>query len=955
MADPRVHDEPTTTKAYKANYVPQVWMSFNRNDLLAPSNKKTGDSFDLTQILKSFEFNFDQQSGSMGYKIKLINPTAEFEQRLMSHYSKLYPLEAETFNNIVKNEERTSGLETSDFNTSAAPTMPQLFIRWGYGPKTTDGVSRIHKAMLTQASFKLAANKDKEVELELVDPFSYSKDNPKFTNKDHAVTIPIIQDDKFIRPSEVVSEILAYYTSVFPGTFVWANLKGGFPSYMDSIDVAFTRMVMALNKPGEDAVAEARKTVAGGTAAEAATGAIKFSQAELDALNESLTSKLPTELEALADHKSKETGKINPNIIAQAYKYLLDALGINFKLGIALSDSESAFLMGKDQTGTSDAAPNMVEEDMEFSIDEGQKAGESLADFKDKDVINPFEVEVWDGNNKVTMTMEEGGFMSGEDFSCNDLEDILAGRQGTGNKEGNPDVEVKGSLWDFELTTEGVQTVKAVLAATQRQHSESTDTVSAEVLPGGTRVDLPDAPEDETSVGSDGGVISTSISMGAQQYYATLGTIGTTPIDRVLKNIINAVNQFVVGSAQDPLRVQNIPISLLNDIELKDLAEAMGFSNQAADSDFGTEEKATKVNANVALLKKYEQVVAIASEKVMRNDIVKKFLTSRIYSFPEIVSDGEGHNGLVWMRYGFTDSIVGKLDFKSDNRAMFDLMNSNYIVRQQNDYREFFGGDKDEAGNKLQGMINYMIKSSNVEDISGAGAVNIVNKPSTGTEKDSQETSMEITGDTVEFLEKMSAAYTQDQEAFDELFASENHDFTKKDFRMFFSVMRDANMKNMIFPTADIDGQINSQRAAIAHTMENGKLKVKQKETFVFKKRINLSIVEQLAGGGGENRAMDQAASYLLSVGRQAWQLKMTTLGVPEMDMPVSEMMHRRILLTVREPRSPQSDHWLSGPYMIRGLKHKLDPNKGYLTEFNLIKDAALMSKFGKMYQHKDN
>ena len=441
--------------------------------------------------------------------------------------------------------------------------------------------------------------------------------------------------------------------------------------------------------------------------------------------------------------------------------------------------------------------------------------------------------------------------------------------------------------------------------------------------------------------------------MGAQQYYATLGTIGTTPIDRVLKNIINAVNQFVIGSAQDPLRVQNIPISLLNDIELKELAEAMGFSNQATDSDFGTEEKATKVNANVALLKKYEQVVAIASEKVMRNDIVKKFLTSRIHSFPEIVSDGEGHNGLVWMRYGFPDSIVGKIDFKSDNRAMFDLMNSNYIVRQQNDYREFFGGDKDEAGNKLQGMINYMIKSSDVEDISGAGAVNIVNKPSTGTEKDSQEMSMEITGDTVAFLEKMSAAYTQDQEAFDKLFGSENHDFTKKDFRMFFSVMRDANMKNMIFPTADIDGQINSQRAAIAHVMENGKLKVKQKETFVFKKRINLSIVEQLAGGGGENRAMDQAASYLLSVGRQAWQLKMTTLGVPEMDMPVSEMMHRRILLTVREPRSPQSDHWLSGPYMIRGLKHKLDPTKGYLTEFNLIKDAALMSKFGKMYQQK--
>jgi len=971
MADPRIHDNPTTTKAFKANFVPQVWMSFNKQDLLNPSHKRTDDIFDLKNTLRSFEFNFDQKKGEMGYRIKLINPTAEFEHSIMKHYAKLYPLDKGTYDNMVRDEERTTGLATSNFDTSSSPTMPQVFIRWGYGPKRTDGVSRIHKAILTEASFKLAANKDKEVNLVLVDPFSYTSKSDKFNNKGHAVTIPIIDEDKFRRPSEVVSEIITYYASIFPSTFVWGNLQGGFPSYTGSIDQAFARMVMALNKPGDDTVSQARKDVhgAGESPDDISSGEIEFSKAELDALNESLTSKIPTDLAKLADKSEKKAGEINANIIAQAYKYLLNALGMNLKLGISLSDSEQQFLLAKNQSGKKDAPPNLVEDEFDFTLEEGQLVGESLADFKDKDVIEPFLVEVyeldWRGNptgETVELVMEEGAGWTGtggEDMSCNDLESILAGRQGAGEVLGNPEVEVEGRAYDYELTNEGKKTVMQVLAATQRQHDDATGELTATVLPGGKKVALPDEYKQEPDLDSKGGKISTGIKMGAQQYYATLGTIGSTPIDKVLKNVIKAINQFILGTAQDPLSMQPINLNMLTNTELEELAVALKMDTQAKPADYGEVEKAERIEIGFNDLKKYDQVLIIASEHVLRHDIAQKFLVNRIYSFPEIVSDAPEHNGLVWMRYGFPDSIVGKLDFKSDNRALFDLMQSNYMVRQQNDFREFFGGSKADAGHKLQGMINYIIDHSGAEgsaDVSGASKVTFKITDITGTEKDTAESVNEVTGDTISFLDSMAKAYTHDQEAFDGLVYGENNDkkYSAEDFRIFFSIVRDRNMKNMLFPTSNIDSQKNEQRQHIAHVMEGGKLKVKQKKTFILRKRLDLSIVEQFTNTG-ENRVFDNAAAFAVKVGKEAWQLKISTLGIPEMDLPVAEMQHRRFLLEVREPRSPQSNHWLSGPYRILGLKHKIDPSKGYITEFSLMKDASLMAKFGKTYQHNVN
>jgi len=63
--------------------------------------------------------------------------------------------------------------------------------------------------------------------------------------------------------------------------------------------------------------------------------------------------------------------------------------------------------------------------------------------------------------------------------------------------------------------------------------------------------------------------------------------------------------------------------------------------------------------------------------------------------------------------------------------------------------------------------------------------------------------------------------------------------------------------------------------------------------------------------------------------------VKITTLGIPEMDIWGDEVGSRKIVLDVHEPRLPGTQHWLSGIYNVWGVNHSVT-RKGYFTEFNL-------------------
>jgi hypothetical protein len=278
-------------------------------------------------------------------------------------------------------------------------------------------------------------------------------------------------------------------------------------------------------------------------------------------------------------------------------------------------------------------------------------------------------------------------------------------------------------------------------------------------------------------------------------------------------------------------------------------------------------------------------------------------------------------------------------------------MNSHYTTRQQNDFREFFGPTQEGAIEKVSNLIIYLRQRENLAPQAGktylSPDIRPVGDPQTGRIITYLYTVRE---NLVEQLQALARDYISDSKRFKAL-VDESPDFSEKDFRVFLSVLTDENLVNAIFPyDSGIDHVTNARHGKVIYILADGKMKAKVAQSPLQRRRLDMSIVEQLAGGG-ISRMANTESTFLLSVQRQAWDVKLSVLGIPEMDNPVAEIRNRRVFLQVREPRSPDSDHWLSGPYIIIGMNHKLSPTKGYITELSLIKDPAILTKFGNIYQ----
>lgn len=65
--------------------------------------------------------------------------------------------------------------------------------------------------------------------------------------------------------------------------------------------------------------------------------------------------------------------------------------------------------------------------------------------------------------------------------------------------------------------------------------------------------------------------------------------------------------------------------------------------------------------------------------------------------------------------------------------------------------------------------------------------------------------------------------------------------------------------------------------------------------------------------------------------------IRVRTLGIPEMDVLAYEIGQRKIGLMVTEPREPGTYHWLTGVYYPIDITHKISPSEGYVTEMELL------------------
>ena len=75
----------------------------------------------------------------------------------------------------------------------------------------------------------------------------------------------------------------------------------------------------------------------------------------------------------------------------------------------------------------------------------------------------------------------------------------------------------------------------------------------------------------------------------------------------------------------------------------------------------------------------------------------------------------------------------------------------------------------------------------------------------------------------------------------------------------------------------------------------------------------------------------------------QVWELKVKTLGIPEIDHMI-DVSTPRIFdfevhdLSKEKDKDKTNIHWLSGDYKPIGISHHISPSTGYISDFKLLK-----------------
>ena len=80
-----------------------------------------------------------------------------------------------------------------------------------------------------------------------------------------------------------------------------------------------------------------------------------------------------------------------------------------------------------------------------------------------------------------------------------------------------------------------------------------------------------------------------------------------------------------------------------------------------------------------------------------------------------------------------------------------------------------------------------------------------------------------------------------------------------------------------------------------------------------------------------------QRMRVLQAFKKRIMNIRLRTLGIPEMDVYSYEINQRRVGLIVSEPRVPGTYHWITGMYYPIDVTHKISPADGYTTEIELL------------------
>lgn len=351
--------EPTETKAYNTNSVAFVQMASTAEELL-DADVGTKDSFvhvsdplRLKASLVSFEFNVIQGKESLMTTLELLNPTTEFEEMFMRIYDKIYPERKgviSSWSDEVRRRERmnnTTGDSEALSTTDPAAFYPYFYLRWGYGTRMEEGLSKTHKVKLVDVEYRMTATEDKRVTIKFVDQHSFTKESNTFNKRPESVKVNCYNDEGELKKvghilEEIFTGFLASYPEVVPFCSLYSSPDNpdetSYGDFLDSVAETYARSA-AYYEPEQLAIAfdEADKQRSQKLYEDPEAEHVSFlTTSELfdyvlsDEEKKKIIEELPSKLAPVPDYAPDMVGKITETHRLKAYNELFKSLGIDF-------------------------------------------------------------------------------------------------------------------------------------------------------------------------------------------------------------------------------------------------------------------------------------------------------------------------------------------------------------------------------------------------------------------------------------------------------------------------------------------------------------------------------------------------------------------------------------------------------------------------------------------------
>tara|TARA_R110000765_G_scaffold316961_1_gene409240 strand:- start:22506 stop:26009 length:3504 start_codon:yes stop_codon:yes gene_type:complete len=422
------------------------------------------------------------------------------------------------------------------------------------------------------------------------------------------------------------------------------------------------------------------------------------------------------------------------------------------------------------------------------------------------------------------------------------------------------------------------------------------------------------------------------------------GNSSTPHITNLLRRIVAGINSLAVGEV-DPFVIQQVDLETLTPEGLTAV-----FAGTGLFATLSTELKETT-------LKNKPTVLLVGRSGWTTNSFAGKLL-GQVYSFPEITRTEEDLKDYIFLSYGQKDSIVTDLQFTGDIRTLYNIPRAYYATQQFRSLKNFFKTTKDsETETVLRDLMLFTFELNNrskvqslkqretTVDFSDEKALAVIEK-----EKDDIKTELLS-------IEGMTALdYVTFKGYLDEFpsliphvtntdliqgvrAAGGSSNFDVDAARKIVSVLGTKAFKDLLFPVKKIDKNLgwSEDELKLREVPVNGN------DSFYQSRQLNTSFfyntLEEI-----KSVAMDEKMNYVKSAQAESWQVEISTLGIPEIDVMGAEFFQRKVVLSVNSPRGGQTTagadglHWLTGVYSIVGIKHALEPNSGYITKLSLVK-----------------